>query len=78
MRNAIAIAVAKVKKKIHFASGSVDSANIDLEISRAWLSVLLLAGALFATGAVVCLVNGLIKSGGLFAFMRGWLAALGG
>jgi hypothetical protein len=78
MKNAIAIAVAKVKKRIKFASGSSDTASLELEVSKAWLSVLLLTGALFATGAVVCLVNGLIKSGGLFAFLRGWLSALGG
>jgi hypothetical protein len=77
MKNAITIAVAKVKKRMRFASGR-DAADLDLEVSRTWLGVILLTGAFFATGAVICLINGLIKSGGLFAFLRGWLAALGG
>jgi hypothetical protein len=77
MKSPIAIAIARVKKRMRFASGR-DSADLDLEVSRTWLGILFLTGAFFATGAVVCLVNGLIKSGGPFAFLRGWLVALGG
>jgi hypothetical protein len=77
MKNSIAIAIARVRHRIN-ASGKGDSVNFGLAISRAWLSILLLAGALFALGAVVCLANGLIRSGGILALLRSWLAAIGG
>jgi VIT1/CCC1 family predicted Fe2+/Mn2+ transporter len=77
MKHAIAIAITRVRKRIHFATGKNESSNFDL-FSEAWLSVLLFAGTLFGIGAVICLISALIRSGGFHAFLHGWFTALGG
>jgi hypothetical protein len=78
VRHAIAVAAAKVKKRLHtVASRRNDPADLDLEVSRTGLGALLAGGALIGFGGVVCLISGLVRSGPL-ALMRGWLAALFG
>ena len=79
MKNAIAIAIAKARKN----TGAIQpeprqSVEIDEEISRTGLGLLLFAGAVVGVGGFVCLVSGIVHSGGVMEFLRGWVAALGG
>jgi len=79
MKNAVAIAIAKARKN----TGAIrpepgQSAEIDEEISRTGLGLLLFAGAVVGVGGFVCLIGGIIHSGGVMEFLRGWVAALGG
>ncbi len=79
MKNAIAIAIAKARQR----SGTIQpeprqSVDLNDEISRTGLGVLIITGAVVGIGGFVCLIGGLIRSGGVVDFVRGWFSALGG
>ncbi len=79
MKNAIAIAIAKVRKKTGiYQPEPRQSLEIDEEISRTGLGILLIAGAVVGMGGFICLIGGIIHSGGVVEFLRGWFSALGG
>ena len=82
MKDAIAIAIAKAKlgrKKPpnNASSKSDDLASIDQELTRTTLGLMLTIGVVVGLGGLVCLVVGLIKSGGLTQFFHGLFTALG-
>lgn len=77
MKDAIAIAIAKARKR----AGTIypdprQTLNIDEEISRAGLGILLITGALVGLGGIFCLMGGIFHSGGVIGFIKGWLTAL--
>lgn len=79
MRNEFAIAKAKVKKKCHTLLGGPEhNTDISHEVSKASLGVILCTGAAIGLGGFFFLVGGLIKSGGITGFVKGWLAAFTG
>lgn len=79
MKDAIAIAIARARKKTGTEQPEPrQSAEINEEISRTGLGLLLFAGAVVGIGGFVCLIGGLIHSGGVTEFLRGWVTALGG
>lgn len=78
MKHAIAIAAAKVKKRLHTAASRRDDpADLEMEVSRTGIGALLAGGALIGFGGLLCLLIGLIRSGPI-DLVRGWLAALFG
>lgn len=75
-----AIAIAKARKKIG-ETRTPDPCQIvepDKEIPRIGVGILLFAGALVGAGGFICLIGGIIHSGGVREFLRGLVAALGG
>lgn len=83
MKDAIAIAIAKVKSKTQRKtyndfSTPENSAESELDIIRAWMGVLLMIGAIVGFGAIVCFVVGLINSGGPLQFFSRWVSAMTG
>lgn len=79
MKHTIAIATAKVRGRLSSSSRQKSGSEpIDVEIGKSGLGLLLLTGALIGTGGVVCLITGLVKSGGPLELLRGWLSALFG
>lgn len=79
MKNAIAIAIAKACRK----TGTLQPAprpfaEINEEVSRTGVGILLVAGAVFGMGGLVCLVVGIVQSGIVADLLRGWITALGG
>lgn len=78
---AIAKVKVKVKKKCHaFLGGPEYKRNTDVghEVSKAGLGVILCAGAVIGLSGFFFLVGGLIKSGGITGFIKGWLTAFTG
>lgn len=79
LHNAFAIAKVKVKKKCHtFLGGPEPDADIGHEVSKAGLGVILCTGAVIGLGGFFFLIGGLIRSGGITGFVKGWLTALTG
>lgn len=79
MHKAFAIAKVKGKKRCHtFLGGPEHNTDVGQEVSKAGLGVILCAGALIGLGGFFFLVGGLIKSGGITGFVKGWLAAFTG
>ncbi|MEW6593872.1 MAG: hypothetical protein AB1413_03265 [Thermodesulfobacteriota bacterium] len=79
MKDAIAIAIAKARKKAGTLRPSPPrSAEIDEDISRTGVGILLFAGAAVGMGGFVCLIVGLVQSGSVAGLLRGWVSALGG
>lgn len=79
MKNPIAIAIAKARQKTGiFEPEPRQSVELEEELSRTGLGLLLFAGAVVGVGGFVCLIGGIIHSGGVMQFLRGWVAALGG
>lgn len=79
MHKAFAIAKVKVKKRCHtFLGGPGNNTDVGQEISKAGLGVILCIGAVIGLGGFFFLVGGLIKSGGIMAFVNGWLTAFTG
>jgi len=79
MHNAFAIAKVKVRKNCHAVLGGPEH-NIDVghEASKAGLGVILCAGAIIGLSGFFFLVGGLIKSGGITGFVKGWITAFTG
>ncbi|HEX9716076.1 MAG TPA: hypothetical protein VGA28_10355 [Desulfurivibrionaceae bacterium] len=76
---ALAMARVKVKKKCHaFLGGPEHNTDVGHEISKAGLGVILCAGAIIGLSGFFFLVGGLIKSGGITGFVKGWLTAFTG
>ena len=80
MRNELAIAKIKVKKKCHtFLGGPEHNTDVGQEVSKAGRVVILCGGgAIIGLSGFFFLVGGLIKSGGITGFVRGWLTAFTG
>lgn len=80
MPTAFAIAKVKVKKKCSAFLGGPPQHDTDVghEISKAGLGVILCAGAIIGLSGFFFLVGGLIKSGGITGFVKGWLTAFTG
>lgn len=79
MPTAFAIAKVKVKKKCFaFLGGPEHNTDVGHEISKAGLGVILCAGAIIGLSGFFFLVGGLIKSGGITGFVKGWLTAFTG
>lgn len=81
VRNEFAIAKVKVKikKGCHaFLGGPEHHTDVGQEVSRAGLGVILCAGAVIGLGGFFLLVGGLINSGGITDFVKGWLTAFTG
>lgn len=79
MKDTFAIAIAKVRGKTKSSHPEPrQSEEIDEGISRAWLGLLLFVGAFVGGGGFLCLLVGILHSGGVMEFLRKWLTALGG
>lgn len=79
LHSAFAIAKVKVKKKCHtFLGGPEHDTDVSHEVSKASLGVILCAGAAIGLGGFFLLVGGLIRSGGITGFVKGWLTAFTG
>ena len=79
MHKAFAVATAKVKKRCHTIPGDPgNNADVGQEISKAGLGVILCAGAIIGLGGFFLLAGGIIHSGGITAFVKGWLSAFTG
>lgn len=79
LHNAFAIAKVKAKQKCHsFLGGPDHDTDIGHEVSKAGLGVILCTGAVIGLGGFFFLVGGLIRSGGLTGFVKGWLTAFTG
>ena len=81
MRNEFAIAKVKVKVKKQYHAllgGPEHNTDVGHEISKAGLGVILCAGAVIGLSGFFFLVGGLVKSGGITGFIKGWLAAFTG
>ncbi len=77
--NEFATAKVKVKKKCHaFLGGPERNTDIGHEVSKAGLGVILYVGAIIGLSGFFFLVGGLIKSGGITGFVKGWLTAFTG
>ena len=79
MRYEFSIAKAKVKTKYHAFLGEPEpNTDVGREVSKAGLGVILCAGAIIGLSGFFFLVGGLIKSGGITTFVKGWLIAFTG
>ncbi|MFA6900232.1 MAG: hypothetical protein WC256_08505 [Desulfurivibrionaceae bacterium] len=79
MPTAFAIAKVKTKKKCHaFLGGQQHNTDVGHEVSKAGLGVILCAGAIIGLSGFFFMVGGLIKSGGITGFVKGWLTAFTG
>lgn len=79
MRNEFAIAKAKVRKKCPTFFGRPEhNTDVGHEASKAGLGIILCAGAIIGLSGFFFLVGGLINSGGITGFFKGWVAALTG
>lgn len=79
MHKEFAIAKVKVRKKCHaFLGGPEHNTDIGHEVSKAGLGIILCIGAIIGLNGFFFLVGGLIKSGGITGFARGWLTAFTG
>lgn len=79
MHKEFAIAKVKVRKKCHaFLGGPEHNTDIGHEVSKAGLGIILCIGAIIGLSGFFFLVGGLIKSGGITGFVRGWLTAFTG
>jgi len=77
--NAFAIAKVRVKQKCHtFLGGPEHDTDISHEATKAGLGLILCAGAVIGLSGFFFLVGGLIRSGGIAGFVRGWITALTG
>ncbi len=52
--------------------------SVGQEISKAGVGVILCAGALIGLGGFFFLIGGLLASGGITSFVKGWLTAFTG
>ena len=74
-----AIAKVKARKKCQtFLSGPEYNTDVCHEVSKAGLGILLCTGAIIGLGGFLFLIGGLIKSGGITGFVKGWLTAFTG
>jgi hypothetical protein len=80
MKYAIAIAKVKVKKKLyHPRPGQVEEKiQIEGELSRAVLGIMLLAGTVIGISGIVFLLYGLISSGGFLPLIGKFFSAITG
>lgn len=79
MHKEFAIAKVKVRKKCHaFLGGPEHNTDIGHEVSKAGLGIILCIGAIIGLSGFFFLVGGLVKSGGITGFVRGWLTAFTG
>lgn len=79
MPTALAIAKVRVKKKCYaFLGGPEHNTDVGQEISKAGLGVILCAGAIIGLSGFFFLIGGLIKSGGITGFVKGWVTAFTG
>ncbi|MCX5876282.1 MAG: hypothetical protein NT087_08335 [Deltaproteobacteria bacterium] len=81
MHNEFAIAKVKVKAKhqCHAVFGGPEhNTDVGHEVSKAGLGVILCAGAIIGLSGFFFMVGGLIKSGGITSFVKGWLTAFTG
>lgn len=81
MRHAIAIAKAKVKEKLQGPfQGPRQRSETDIgeEATKAGLGTIILLGGLFGLGGFVCLIVGMIRSGGIDGLVDGWMKAMTG
>lgn len=79
MHKEFAIAKVKVRKKCQaFLGGPEHNTDIGHEVSKAGLGIILCIGAIIGLSGFFFLVGGLIKSGGITGFVRGWLTAFTG
>ena len=73
----IAIAKAKTRKKNRIESFDPDEAgSLQNEFSKASLGIIMVVSLLVGAGAIICLVNGLVKAGNPFNFVWSWLNAV--
>ncbi len=76
-----AFAIAKVKERARwqaFHGGPQHDTDIGREVTMASLGVVFCVGAIIGISGFLFLVGGLIKSGGITEFVKGWLAAFNG
>ena len=81
MHNEFAITKVKVKarKQCHAVLGGPEhNTDVGHEVSKAGLGVILCAGAIIGMSGFFFMVGGLIKSGGITSFVKGWLTAFTG
>jgi len=81
MHNEFAIAKVKVKvrRQCHAFLGDPEhNTDVGHEVSKAGLGVILCAGAIIGLSGFFFLVGGLIRSGGITGFVKGWLTAFTG
>ena len=79
MHNEFAIAKVKVKMQCHtFLGDPKNNTDIGHEVSKAGLGVILCAGAVIGLSGFFFMIGGLVKSGGITGFIRGWLTAFTG
>jgi len=77
--DAFAIAKVKAKQNCHtFLGGPEHDTDISHEATKAGLGVILCAGAIIGLSGFFFLIGGLIRSGGITGFVKGWLTALMG
>jgi len=74
-----ALTKAKARKKCQtFLGGPEYNTDVFHEVSKAGLGILLCTGAIIGLGGFLFLIGGLIKSGGITGFVKGWITAFTG
>lgn len=80
MKYAIAIAKAKVKKKLYHPGPGQRERKIPIhgELARAILGIMLLAGAVIGISGIIFFLYGLISSGGFLPLFEKFFSAITG